>query len=278
MTLKHSTYADETLEKIFKILSKSRRKHKENSECLPDCTNCYIQFKVVSEGFIKNNRKILFILPAFPAKSPNRNKTAGSLPDLGERLSLKHLNWICQQIQSIYQPGAEIKICSDGRVFNDLLSVTDEEVSDYTHKIKDIIKQESLEHISTFHLDNYYTHLTFQEMRIKLHQDFSENIDLIAERIIGDFFSVISKMMVMSDNPEHSKRRRVCYDGFTNQAIDYLESVILSTIHQQIEVCRQKNSSSSSMISLRLFLLLHWLNFSAFRKKKEKTFIIDQIT
>src|SRR5262245_57852416 len=39
---------------------------------------------------------------------------------------------------------------------------------------------------------------------------------------IKDFLGVVSKMMVMSDAPQHTPRRRICYDGFSNQTLQNL--------------------------------------------------------
>lgn len=50
--------------------------------------------------------------------------------------------------------------------------------------------------------------------------------------LIGDFFKVVSKMMVMSDAPEHTSRRRICYHGFTSQCIEQLKPLIEKTIIQ----------------------------------------------
>ena len=61
--------------------------------------------------------EISFILPAFPAKSGNRNKTYSQLPDYGEVVSLQRLNEFALEISQLYQPGVKIIICSDGRVF-----------------------------------------------------------------------------------------------------------------------------------------------------------------
>lgn len=57
------------------------------------------------------------------------------------------------------------------------------------------------------------------------------NMDL---SLIQDFFSVVGKMMVMSDAPEHTARRRICYDGFSNQTLDGLSGLIHATIEKQI--------------------------------------------
>ncbi|KTC78192.1 cytochrome P450 [Legionella brunensis] len=48
--------------------------------------------------------------------------------------------------------------------------------------------------------------------------------------LIEDFLKVVSKMMVMSDMPEHGSRRRVCYHGFTSQCIEQLKPLITQTI------------------------------------------------
>lgn len=48
--------------------------------------------------------------------------------------------------------------------------------------------------------------------------------------LISDFFKVVSRMMVMSDAPEHTDRRRICYHGFGHQTIDQLKPLIDATI------------------------------------------------
>src|SRR5690606_22148817 len=80
---------------------------------------------------VKRKQKLTFILPAFPAKSSNRNKTHGPLPDMGEVLALEHLQKMCLNIEKNYASGAEVIICSDGRVFNDLVFVSDRDLIQY---------------------------------------------------------------------------------------------------------------------------------------------------
>jgi len=63
------------------------------------------------------------------------------------------------------------------------------------------------------------------------------DIDL---RLLQDFFGVVGKMMVMSDAPEHTVRRRICYDGFSNQTLEGLSSLIEKTIDKQITRCLKK--------------------------------------
>src|SRR3990167_2884079 len=63
------------------------------------------------------------------------------------------------------------------------------------------------------------------------------NLDL---NLIEDFFAVVGKMMVMSDAPEHTARRRICYDGFSNKTLHDLHPLIMKTITQQIKKCSTK--------------------------------------
>ncbi|KTC91568.1 cytochrome P450 [Fluoribacter dumoffii] len=48
--------------------------------------------------------------------------------------------------------------------------------------------------------------------------------------LIADFFKVVSLMMVMSDAPEHTDRRRICYHGFSNQCLEQLKPLIQRTV------------------------------------------------
>jgi cytochrome P450 len=65
------------------------------------------------------------------------------------------------------------------------------------------------------------------------------NIDL---PMIKDFFGVVGKMMVMSDAPAHTARRRICYDGFTNQTLQDLLPKIHRTVTKQIDHIIAKGS------------------------------------
>lgn len=62
----------------------------------------------------------------------------------------------------------------------------------------------------------------------------------IEPAVIKDFFGVVSKMMVMSDAPEHTSRRRICYNGFSNQTLDQLAPLINKTIDEQLSLCKRK--------------------------------------
>lgn len=170
---------------VIKLLFKHRRmagsdyqlcQHDENGNCFAPH-----QHKILAH--IQQGKPITFVLPAFPAKSPNLTKTAGVLPDLGERLALRFLDQLCQKIWSFYPPGAQVMICSDGRVFNDLVKVSDKNVDTYAEGIRHIIREEALTHIGTFALDDFYGAMPYDVMREKLVNDYGESITLIKEKV-----------------------------------------------------------------------------------------------
>ena len=138
------------------------------------------------ESLVKNGETLNFLLPAFPAKSPNRLKTAGNLPDYAEVLGLERLQSICEAIEHVYEPGAIVTICSDGRVFNDLVRVGEEEVSDYSHALQSIAHRFQLQNIRFFDLDEAYANITNEERRSRLIQYFGFSIDLFKEQMKKD--------------------------------------------------------------------------------------------
>ena len=77
------------------------------------------KFMPFVEAYVSKREPVQMVLPAFPFKSPNRkDKTLGSLPDLGEEIALMHLNGLCESIAEIYEHGAKVVITSDGLVYN----------------------------------------------------------------------------------------------------------------------------------------------------------------
>ena len=82
------------------------------------------KFMPLVEDHVVKGEPVRMVLPAFPFKSPNRrDKTLGSLPDLGEELALMHLNGLCESIAEVYDHGAKVVITSDGLVYNGKLSL-----------------------------------------------------------------------------------------------------------------------------------------------------------
>ncbi len=173
--------------KVINLLSLVKR---ISSNCLHseyyDCVRLHLK-KI--EALINEKKVITFILPAFPAKSPNNYKTFSVFPDMGERLALNSLNQLCESIKRFYLPGAAIVICSDGRVFNDLVKVKDNDVDTYSRSIQHMLNEDYLTNISLFSLDNCYKNLSYEMMRTRLVYEYGDNENIIKNNIKNDLNS-----------------------------------------------------------------------------------------
>lgn len=136
---------------------------------------------------VLKNEAIRLILPAFPAKSPNRRKTLGHLPDLGEIVALKNLKILCQKIEKVYSPGAIVTICSDGRVFADLIRIQDEHVTAYGKKLREYAAETVGSQIDFFDLDDLYPGVKhFDTLREELMITHGEGLSDLRYRIKKD--------------------------------------------------------------------------------------------
>lgn len=131
------------------------------------------------------SERLTFILPAFPAKSPSRDKTNGDLPDFGEVLSLQNLQAFCNRLEEIYSPGAEVVICSDGRVFSDVVKVDDVTIDQYNDGIFSIISEYNLHSISVFRMDDLYPHLSPADLRNLLIDVYAMDIEQVKHLVLS---------------------------------------------------------------------------------------------
>ena len=123
---------------------------------------------------------IHLILPAFPAKSPNQeSKVLGVLPDMAEEVALRSLQGVCDDIRAVYTPGARVTICSDGRVFSDLVLVGDDAITTYGEAIEGMIAQLGLRDIDTFNLEDLFEFTDFDGMRDHLVVHYGEPLDTL---------------------------------------------------------------------------------------------------
>lgn len=145
-----------------------------------------------------NGERLVFILPAFPAKSPSPQKTAGILPDMGEVLALKNLNDMCGEISGNYAPGAEVIICSDGRVFSDVVSVPDEHITAYAEGIDEIIREFNLTNLRTFAMDELIPGKEGDELRAEVLGRFAMTREEVREkaRMNPALFNGLHKFMI----------------------------------------------------------------------------------
>jgi pyoverdine/dityrosine biosynthesis protein Dit1/AcrR family transcriptional regulator len=134
--------------------------------------------------FVAAGLPVHFVLPAFPAKSPNPQKVLGHSPDMAEELGLHFLDELCGEIRKIYSPGARITICSDGMVFSDLVGVTDAHVNSYGERIAGLLQHLHLESLDTFHMQDLYDEAdSGNQMREWLSGHYAESIETIRERL-----------------------------------------------------------------------------------------------
>lgn len=164
---------------IIDIIMQSRGDARYHQCAQQYCPNCINKIITPIERAIVNQQPIHFILPAFPAKSANPDKTLSHLPDIGERLALQHLKHLLKQISTVYLPGARMTICSDGRVFNDIVGVADEAVTAYVIALKAMVAELGADDIDFFDLaDKWPTH-DFAQMRQELTEYYAQPIEEI---------------------------------------------------------------------------------------------------
>ncbi len=126
---------------------------------------------------------VKFILPAFPAKSPNPEKVLGHLPDMGEELALRSMDQMCRQIQRLYAPGGRILTCSDGRVFNDAVGIADRHVTAYQNGMRELLDRLGISSIDLWGLDEVYPGLSHRDMRATLMFNHGESPRRVREAV-----------------------------------------------------------------------------------------------
>lgn len=140
-------------------------------------------------AFVADGQPIEFVLPAFPAKSPNPGKVLHRLPDMAERLSLSFLNHLCQRIQLFYPPGARLVVCSDGRVFGDLVKIDDTDISAYQDALASLIHEIGATHIGLFNLEDvaaYGDHGDDHDwLRERLLREHADSLDSVRETLMA---------------------------------------------------------------------------------------------
>lgn len=168
------TAATEKGRELLGVLFRHRRLHRGVNDCSSSpCGECLALHLPRMAYFISTDRPIHLILPAFPAKSPNRLKTLGSMPDTAEEQALIYLAGICREMKALHPAGVRLTICSDGHVFSDLVGVTDADVTAYGDEITKMTERLGLaDIIETFSLRDIYADLDLPEMRAHLNRHY----------------------------------------------------------------------------------------------------------
>lgn len=180
---------------ILKVIFNNRKTTDSHPACHDHtCKTCFDIHRSKISYFTQQQLPIHFILPAFPAKSPNNRKVLGSLPDLGEEIALRTLEDLCMEISTVYPPGAKMTICSDGRIFSDLVGVTDQLVTEYVEGIKQLIGQLNLDHIDIINLEDVLEGNSFEDLRNQVIAEYAEPLDDLRARLTesSDFNSLFN--------------------------------------------------------------------------------------
>ncbi|CAM3061398.1 pyoverdine biosynthesis protein PvcA [Legionella steigerwaltii] len=184
--LKKSLNSDSSMEVAKRILAEVmifRRVPEAVSLCGRGCSKCASPHLPNIISAVKKSEPVTFILPAFPGKSPNPEKVLGPLPDHAERLSLIFLGTLCQKIKEFYTPGIKIILCSDGRVFSDVIGMQESNVTAYHVELDRLIKEMSLSDISIFNLDYFYKGLHYTQMRDELMKSYGQSLEFLKLKV-----------------------------------------------------------------------------------------------
>ena len=174
----------ELAEKILRQLFRHRRLQPGAGACAENpCPQCLALHLPKVRRFVRAGEPVHFLLPAFPAKSGNPKKVLGRLPDKAEELALGFLERVCDEISDIYPPGARITICSDGRVFSDLVGVSDEDVTDYGREIDVVRERLALNSLTLFSMEDLFEIDDHERMRDQLRTHYAEPLRSIEQRV-----------------------------------------------------------------------------------------------
>ncbi|XP_002965297.2 spore wall maturation protein DIT1 [Selaginella moellendorffii] len=104
---------------------------------------------------VARNVPLEFILPAFPVKSCNPDKTLGKFPDKAEELAIRSMKIIADLVKEVYPPGVHYNIVSDGHVFSDLVGADDATVDSYGRMFREMAHDLHPGLINFFRLDDF---------------------------------------------------------------------------------------------------------------------------
>ena len=171
-----------TAERILRTLFRHRRL--QPGACAEGpCELCLAPHLTKVRRFVAKNDPVHMLLPAFPAKSPNRSKVVGKLPDMAEELALSFLSRVCEEIKEFYAPGARITLCSDGRVFSDLVGVADADVTEYGSELALMLARPGLSSLDVLNLEDLFDLEEKSALREQLCAHYAEPVEIIEARV-----------------------------------------------------------------------------------------------
>lgn len=169
---------------IMQVIAQHRRLLPQSGPCAEAaCPDCFALHIAKVERAVAIDQPIHFILPAYPAKSPNQQtKVLGALPDMAEAQSMRYLQAICDAIEAVYAPGARVTLCSDGRVFADLVLVDDAALDAYRDALVEMIADLGLTSIDTFNLEDLFEVTAYEGMRTHIDLHYGEPLEAVKAR------------------------------------------------------------------------------------------------
>lgn len=198
---------------ILRVVMAHQRLAADASCISRPCDSCIEVHRGRIMRFVARGIPVEFVLPAFPAKSPNRSKILGATPDMAERLSLGFLAAVCDRVRQVYPPGAKIIVCSDGRVFSDLVGIGDSNVTRYQAELREMINSIGPDSLGLFNLDHEYPGCTHTTMRRALMQRYGEGLDVFKQQVSGGgeqlmLYRGITRFLVEdADTPDYQGSR-----------------------------------------------------------------------
>ncbi len=200
--------------RIVNIVLQYRRFHSSESMCALPCASCESPHLQRIMDAIRNSKPINFVIPGFPGKSSNLCKVLSPLPDMAEIIALEFLQNLCKQIYEVYSYGAIIVICSDGRVFSDIVGMSEANITAYQQGVRHIIQERNLNYLSTFNLDQVYNDekdRNFDEIRKELLMRFGAPAEVLRNKVL--------RASTKSGNREDEEAYRI-YLGITQFLVD----------------------------------------------------------
>ena len=170
---------------ILDLVLPHRRIAPESEPCEHGaCARCAEPHLARVTAAVEARRQVVFVLPAFPGKSPNPAKVLGPRADMAERQSLAFLNELCRRVQTVYAPGARIVLCSDGRVFSDVVGIAESDITTYQHDLSALIADLGATALSTFNLDDVFPGCSFDAMRARLMASHGQSLESLRADVL----------------------------------------------------------------------------------------------
>src|SRR5690606_19152400 len=84
------------------------------------------------------------------------------------------------------EAGARIIICSDGRIFSDVVLVSDESIDRYNAGVLNIIQEFNLDRLSLFRMDDLYPLMRPEDLREVILKKYASSIADVKAQVIRD--------------------------------------------------------------------------------------------